>query len=109
MAKRHGANYWRRHRTAWRQSELTQAAYCVSQGVNIKSFYLWRRREDASHAAGKAALTLLPVNVTAPTPSGIARLHSPGGWREATTQRRSDKARRPPGRASGCVAGSPNG
>ncbi|MDP2431648.1 MAG: hypothetical protein Q8O33_06420 [Pseudomonadota bacterium] len=81
MAKRHGAEFWRGHLAAWHQSDLTQRAYCARHGLGERAFYRWHRREKEAIAAGKATLTLVPVNVgTSPT-GNVIRLHSPGGWR----------------------------
>jgi len=33
MAKRLGAEYWQWHLDAWRQSGLTQVAYCARHGL----------------------------------------------------------------------------
>ena len=81
MAKRHGAEFWRGHVAAWRQSDLTQRAYCAQHGLGERAFYRWHCREKAAIAAGKATLTLVPVSVGAPATSNVIRLHSPGGWR----------------------------
>jgi hypothetical protein len=80
MAKRYGAEYWRRHLAAWHQSEQTQEAYCLSQGLSLKSFYRWRRKEKEAIAANPS-LTLVPVKLGTPLSSDSVRLHSPGGWR----------------------------
>ena len=80
MAKRHGAEYWRRHLEAWHQSDLTQKAYCASQGLSVESLRRWRRREKEMLAAAKATLTLVPVSVGKPEAVGCVRLRSPGGW-----------------------------
>jgi len=81
MAKRHGAEFWRGHLAAWHQSDLTQRAYCARHGLGERAFYRWHRREKEAIAAGKAMLTLVPVNVgTSPT-GNVIWLHSPGGWR----------------------------
>jgi hypothetical protein len=81
MAKRRGAEFWRRHLEAWLQSDLTQEAYCASHGLSTKTFYRWRGKEKEAVAAAKAALTLVPVSVITPATGGVVRLHSPGGWR----------------------------
>jgi transposase-like protein len=79
MRKRQGTDYWRDQVEAWRQSGLSQIAYCVRHDVNIKSFRRWRIKLQQDAAA--PALTLVPVSVTTPQPEPIIRLHSPGGWR----------------------------
>ena len=79
MSKRRGAGYWQEHLDAWHQSNLTHEAYCISQGLNTKSFYRWRRKQKESVAAGKA-LTLVPVSVCGSAAQGVVRVRSPGGW-----------------------------
>lgn len=79
MAKRLGAEYWQGHIDAWRQSGLTQIAYCARHGLGVKSFYRWRHKARAT-AQTKLPLTLIPVSPGIPATTGI-RLHSPGGWR----------------------------
>ncbi|MBU1665568.1 MAG: hypothetical protein KKG92_09220 [Gammaproteobacteria bacterium] len=81
MAKRHGAEFWRGHLAAWHQSDLTQRAYCARHGLGERAFYRWHRREKEAIAAGKATLTLVPVNVDTSPTGNVIRLHSPGGWR----------------------------
>jgi hypothetical protein len=83
MAKRHGAEFWRGHLDAWHQSDLTQKAYCATNGLGEKAFYRWHRKDKEAIAAAKAPLTLVPTRLDAPvTVAGnILRLHSPGGWR----------------------------
>lgn len=81
MAKRRTLEFWQGHLEAWRQSGLTQVAYCASQNLSIKSFHRWRRKETETVASAAPSLTLVPISVAAPAPNGVARLHSPGGWR----------------------------
>jgi len=76
MAKRHGLEYWRRHLEAWHQSDLTQKAYCTSQGLSVESLRRWRRRERAA----KATLTLVPVSVGVTEAGNSVRVRSPDGW-----------------------------
>jgi hypothetical protein len=80
MAKRHGPEYWRRHLEAWYQSDLTQKAYCASQGLSVESLRRWRRREKVVLAAAKSTLTLVPISVSKPDTGAVARLRSPDGW-----------------------------
>ena len=81
MAKRHGAEYWRRHLEAWDRSELTQRDYCLANGLSVESLRRWRRRaQEGLHA--KPPLTLVATRVSPPvSEGGVVRLHSPGGWR----------------------------
>ncbi len=41
LRKRQGVDYWRGQVEAWRQSGLSQIAYCARHDVNIKSFRHW--------------------------------------------------------------------
>ena len=79
MARR-GAAFWRGQLETWCRSDLTQREYCATHGLSEKSFYRWRAKEKELIAAENSSLTLVPINVGAPTTS-IVRLHSPGGWR----------------------------
>ena len=81
MARRESAAFWEGHLEGWRQSGLTQVAYCASCGLSIKSFARWRRKEkDAAHAA-LLPLTLVPVSLGVPAARSVVQIHSPGGWR----------------------------
>jgi hypothetical protein len=81
MARRHGAEFWRRHLEAWNRGDLTQREYCATQGLSEKSFYRWRSKERTGTTATKPSLTLVPISVGVPAASGAVRLYSPGGWR----------------------------
>ena len=44
-----GSNeYWRQHYESWRQSSLTQRAYCDEQGLSFALFRQWRTRLSES-------------------------------------------------------------
>lgn len=79
MVKRQSAEFWEQHLEEWRQSGLTQVAYCASHGLHIKSFYRWRRKER--NIAQPDRLTLVPVSLGSPATNGCVQIHSPGGWR----------------------------
>lgn len=81
MAKRQSAEFWQGHLEAWRQSGLTQVAYCASQGLGTKSFARWLRKERHAAQTAGMPLTLVPVRPVAPVADSAVRLHSPGGWR----------------------------
>jgi len=86
------ATYWRGHVEAWRQSDMTQIAYCALHGLNPKAFYRWQRKFEAEHTAAGERLPLLPVRMETaqtaqtvgaigePLDAGGLRLRSPGGW-----------------------------
>ena len=55
---------WCRHVEAWRESGLSQAAYCHQQGLNRKTFSVWTRRVQVDLSMDKnVPLGLLPVQV----------------------------------------------
>jgi hypothetical protein len=81
MAKRQTTEFWQGHLEGWRQSGLTQVAYCASFGLGIKSFHRWRRKERDAAQSAKLPLTLVPLSLGAPATGSVVRLHSPGGWR----------------------------
>ncbi|MGQ9427625.1 IS66 family insertion sequence element accessory protein TnpA, partial [Gilvimarinus sp. DZF01] len=37
-------SHWQRHVDAWQRSDLTQKAYCESQGISVATFGYWRKR-----------------------------------------------------------------
>ena len=80
MAARQGTDYWQKQIEGWRQSGLSQIAYCAQHDLNIKSFRRWRTRLQVK-SFSTPALTLVPVSVTAPQQEPVIRLHSPAGWR----------------------------
>jgi hypothetical protein len=44
VRKQHGAQVWRRRIDAWRQSGLSQKAYCEQNHLALSTFSLWRQR-----------------------------------------------------------------
>jgi hypothetical protein len=80
MAARQGSAYWQAQVEGWRQSGLSQIAYCEQHGLNIKSFRRWRTKLQRA-ATTSASLTLVPISVGNPATAPAIRLHSPGGWR----------------------------
>jgi len=61
--------HWRRHVEAWRESGLSQAAYCQQQGLNRKTFSVWTRRVQGDLSLDKnAPLELLPIQLESSTP-----------------------------------------
>ena len=60
---------------AWKQSGLTQKAFCEQQQLRLGSFQRWRgifMREEAPEAS--SAVSFLPVKVTAAPASSLALL-----------------------------------
>lgn len=49
--------------------------------IGRAAFYRWHRKEKEAIEAGKASLTLVPVNVGMSPTGNVIRFHSPGGWR----------------------------
>ncbi|MEJ1335804.1 MAG: hypothetical protein RNU03_09340 [Candidatus Sedimenticola sp. (ex Thyasira tokunagai)] len=62
MARAAKAAYWEQHHSDWRQSGLTQKAYCTQHDLKLGSFSYWRKRL-ASPAAGNK---LIPLAVHRP-------------------------------------------
>lgn len=50
------AAFWKPHLDGWRDSGLSQAAYCRQHGLSLKCFAYWRRNLDQT-----------PVRLSAPT------------------------------------------
>ena len=53
------AAFWRRHLAAWRDSGLSQAAYCRRQDVSLPCFGYWRGKLGTVPAP--SAQALLPI------------------------------------------------
>ena len=78
-----GEEFWRRHNRLWKESGLTQKAYCLANQLNLKTFSRWRmhlKRAHAGDAKGTEALraqrTFVPVHVVHPEVGGSDRLES---------------------------------
>jgi len=67
---------WQRHINAWRRSELSQKAYCESQGISLATFGYWRKRLSG-RADNTPSQKFLAIG-SAPVPS-MVRVHLPGG------------------------------
>jgi hypothetical protein len=54
-------NHWQGHHDAWRQSGLSQRAYCEQHALNYSTFTYWRTRVsvDAPQPSGK----LIPLDL----------------------------------------------
>jgi hypothetical protein len=84
--------HWQRHVEAWRESGLSQAAYCQQQGLNRKTFSKWTRRVQVDLSLDKdAPLDLLPVQLEPSPPvastqaSMMLRLVAHGAQLELST------------------------
>lgn len=54
---------WQRHLKAWRESGLTQVEYCRLNGLGVKAFGYWLRKDRKKN--NPAPLQLIPVTLTA--------------------------------------------
>ncbi len=53
-------NHWKQHIESWKNSGLTQVAYCNEQCLNLPAFQYWKRKFDLL----EKPQTLLPVTIT---------------------------------------------
>ncbi len=72
-----GQDFWERHLRLWRKSGQTQTLYCVSSGLNSKTFNRWKlrlanaKRQVASASPiGDKPISLIPVRVTESSSAG---------------------------------------
>ncbi|HEV7775842.1 MAG TPA: IS66 family insertion sequence element accessory protein TnpB [Luteibacter sp.] len=65
------AAFWRRHLAAWRDSGLSQAAYCRQMDVSLSSFGYWRGK--LGEVAEPRPPALLPL-VVSPVPASMDRI-----------------------------------
>ncbi|SFB59651.1 IS66 family insertion sequence element accessory protein TnpA, partial [Azotobacter beijerinckii] len=72
--------FWSAHVQAWRDSGLTQVAYCQQHALRSKALAYWIRRDRQGREAD--TLTLLPLTVQTPPPAppGDLLLQHPSGW-----------------------------
>lgn len=69
---------WAEHVTAWRESKLTRAQYCLQHGLKLNLFLY---RLSRHHSALAKTLTLVPVSVEmAPAAREDLVLCGPRGW-----------------------------
>lgn len=62
--------YWAGHIKDWQHSGLSQGAYCRQHGLSLSSLRYWRARLDKSGStAHGAAVTFVPVPLSAPSPA----------------------------------------
>jgi len=82
--------YWRGQQQNWKQSGLSQRAYCERAGISWSSFDYWRRQVLAMpkksvkskpvSAPVAKPLALVPVQVRGAIPRAGFVLRSPSGW-----------------------------
>lgn len=70
---------WARHVQAWRDSGLTQVAYCQQHELKPKALAYWIRR----HKQSVSPLTLVPLAVQGPSAAGELLLQHASGWQLA--------------------------
>ena len=78
MARRFGADQWRRWLAEFEQDDLTVGKFCLAKGVSVQTFYKWRRRlreceESQTEAASFVSLSLKAEQAEIELPAG-ARL-----------------------------------
>jgi len=82
---------WQRHVETWRESWLSQAAYCHQQGLNRKTFSVWTRRVEGDVSLNKdAPLELISVQLkpsapVASTPTSVMLRLANGAQLELST------------------------
>jgi len=72
---------WTAHVKSWRDSGLTQAAYCRRHSLKCKTFAAWIKR--CNSAPANLPLTLVPVTVSQPLATGELLLRHASGWQLA--------------------------
>jgi len=61
---------WRQHIEAWQSSGLSQAEYCVKQGINVRTFTA--RLSDYRKLPAADSVTLVPVQIEPAEPVSVA-------------------------------------
>lgn len=76
MSSEKKVDFWQRHIEGWRQSKLSQKAYCTQQDLSFASFGYWRTRLNQKTAArGKF------ISVNVPSVSASVNVFLPVGVR----------------------------
>ncbi|WP_250465090.1 IS66 family insertion sequence element accessory protein TnpA [Microbulbifer litoralis] len=71
MTTQSKSDFWQQHIQTWKESGLSQAAYCQQHDLKLSTFTYWRHKQN------KGRRKLVPVSITAPdTPVELAL---PGG------------------------------
>jgi len=70
---------WAQHVQAWRDSGLTQGAYCQQHELKPKALAYWIRRSKQP----ATPLTLVPLALQGPSAGGELLLQHASGWRLA--------------------------
>jgi hypothetical protein len=74
---------WIVHVKSWRDSNLTQAAYCRRHAINSKTMAAWIKRCNTSAVPTNLPLTLVPIAVSRPVAVGELLLRHASGWQLA--------------------------
>lgn len=73
-------SFWTTHVQQWRQSELSQSAYCRRHDLDRHRFFYWRRRI----AKPRETISFLPVALPANESTGLrtttVRIYTPNGF-----------------------------
>jgi hypothetical protein len=69
--------FWRGHIDAWRQSGLSQAAYCTQHDLSLSSFAYWRHKRSKP----SASTAIVPVVVSRDPVDLRVEIHLPNGWK----------------------------
>ena len=57
-------DFWREHIEHWRNSGMSQRAYCEQHDLKLHVFIYWKRKQDTSHDdSGASAGSFIPVSV----------------------------------------------
>lgn len=65
------SDFWQQHISAWKDSGLSQAAYCQQHDLKLSTFTYWRNKQN------KGRRKLMPVSI--PAPDASVELALPGG------------------------------
>jgi hypothetical protein len=81
---------WHRHFDGWRESGLSQSAYCREQNISFHRFRYWRSKLELPKGSGE--IVRVPLQVNAPRRSlelvcGQYTIRVPEGFDEATLKR----------------------
>ena len=72
--------YWKRHIRAWRDSGLSQAAYCREYGLKHYQLCYWKTRLSEDQAGVSFVPLQLSSNLPVPVNHAALRLHTPNGF-----------------------------
>ena len=63
MKRTERALLWAKHVEGWKQSDLTQCAYCEREAISYDSFKRWRQRFLAERGQSESQAGFVPVRV----------------------------------------------